>query len=73
MPSKPLVAALQAVGVLTAVLAALGLRTRVALPFAWACAIVLNGMLASTGKVVHNDLVLLLCLVPLLAARSADT
>jgi hypothetical protein len=72
MPSKPVVVALQAAGVLTAVLAALGLRTRVALPLAWACAILLNGMLASTGKVVHNDLVLLLCLVPLLAAPSAD-
>jgi hypothetical protein len=32
MPSKPVVVALQAAGVLTAVLAALGLRTRVALP-----------------------------------------
>ena len=72
MPSKPVVLALQAAGVLAAVLAALGLRTRVAVPVAWACAIVLNGMLASTGKVVHNDLVLLLCLVPLLAAPSAD-
>jgi hypothetical protein len=72
MPSKPLVVALQALGVLAAMLAALGLRTRVALPLAWACAVFLNGMLTSTGKVVHNDLVLLLCLVPLLAARSAD-
>jgi hypothetical protein len=72
MPSKPVAVALQAAGVLAAVLAALGLRTRMALPLAWACAIVLNGMLASTGKVVHNDLVLLLCLVPLLPAPSAD-
>jgi hypothetical protein len=72
MPPKPLVVALQALGVLAAVLAALGLRTRVTLPLAWACGVFLNGMLTSTGKVVHNDLVLLLCLVPLLAARSAD-
>jgi hypothetical protein len=72
MPPRPVVLALQAVGVLAAVLAAVGLRTRVTLPLAWACAIVLNGMLASTGKVVHNDLVLLLCLVPLLPAPSAD-
>ena len=41
-------------------------------PAAWACAIVLNGMVTSTGKVVHNDLVLLLCLVPLLVAPAAD-
>jgi hypothetical protein len=72
MPSKSLVVALQALGVLSAVLAALGLHSRVALPLAWACGVFLNGMLTSTGKVVHNDLVLLLCLVPLLAARSAD-
>lgn len=73
MPPRPVVVALQAAGVLAAVLAAVGLRTRVALPLAWACAVVLNGMLTSTGKVVHNDLVLLLCLVPLLVARTADT
>ena len=72
MPPKPAVVALQAVAVLAAVLAALGLRTRVSLPLAWACAVFLNGMLTSTGKVVHNDLVLLLCLVPLLAAPCAD-
>jgi hypothetical protein len=73
MPPKPVVVTLQVAGVLAAVLAAVGLRTRVALPLAWACAVVLNGMLTSTGKVVHNDLVLLLCLVPLLAAPAADT
>ena len=72
MPPRPLVIALQALGVLAAGLAALGLRTRITLPLAWACGVFLNGMLTSTGKVVHNDLVLLLCLVPLLAARSAD-
>ncbi len=72
MPPQPVVVALQAVGVLAAALATLGLRTRMALPLAWVCAVFLNGMLASTGKVVHNDLVLLLCLVPLLAAPCAD-
>jgi Vitamin K-dependent gamma-carboxylase len=73
MPPRPVVVALQVAGVLAAVLAAVGLRTRVALPLAWACAVVLNGMLTSTGKVVHNDLVLLLCVVPLLVAPTADT
>lgn len=72
MPPRPAVVALQTAGVLAAVLAAVGLRTRLTLPAAWACAIVLNGMLTSTGKVVHNDLVLLLCLVPLLVAPAAD-
>lgn len=72
MPPRPAVVALQTAGVLAAVLAGVGLRTRLTLPAAWGCAIVLNGMLTSTGKVVHNDLVLLLCLVPLLVAPAAD-
>jgi len=72
MPPKPVVVALQVVAVSAAVLAAVGLRTRIALPLAWMCAVFLNGMLTSTGKVVHNDLVLLLCLVPLLTAPCAD-
>ena len=72
MPPRPVVLSLQAVAVLAATLGALGLRARVTLPLAWACAVFLNGMLASTGKVVHNDVVLLLCLVPLLAAPCAD-
>lgn len=72
MPPRPAVVALQTTAVLAAVLAAVGLRTRLTLPAAWACAIVLNGMVTSTGKVVHNDLVLLLCLVPLLVAPAAD-
>jgi hypothetical protein len=72
MPSSEIVLALQVIGVSAAILAAVGWRARVALPIAWTCAVFLNGMLASTGKVVHNDVLLLLCLVPLLAARVAD-
>jgi HTTM domain len=73
MPSRPVVLALQVAGIAAAVLAALGLRTRLSLPLAWACGVFLNGMLTSTGKVVHNDVLLLLCLVPLLAAPAAAT
>jgi hypothetical protein len=72
MPPKDVVLPLQIVAVAAAVLAALGLRARITLPLAWACALFLNGMLASTGKVVHNDVLLLLCLVPLLGARVDD-
>jgi hypothetical protein len=72
MPPRNAVLALQLVGVLAALLAALGLRARATLPLAWACGVFLMGMTTSTGKVVHNDVLLLLCLVPLLVARTSD-
>jgi hypothetical protein len=68
MPPRGLVLALQALAVAAAVLAAAGLWTRVVLPLAWAAALPLVAMTSSLGKVVHNDVLLLLCLVPLLPA-----
>ncbi len=68
MPGHDLTVALQIVGVATALLAAAGLWTRASLPIAFVCALVLNGMLNATGKIVHNDVLLLLCLVPLVAS-----
>jgi hypothetical protein len=68
MPPRGLVVALQALAVAAAVLAAAGLWTRVVLPLAWAAALPLVAMTSSLGKVVHNDVLLLLCLVPLLPA-----
>jgi predicted DCC family thiol-disulfide oxidoreductase YuxK len=72
MPSRQVVLAVQIVAVSAAVFAALGLRARVVLPMAWAGALFLNGMATSVGKIVHNDVLLLLCLVPLLVAPVAD-
>ena len=72
MPSRPVTLAVQIVGVAAAVFAAVGLRARLSLPVAWACGLFLNGMATSVGKVVHNDVTLLLALVPLLPAPSAD-
>jgi hypothetical protein len=72
MPPREVVLPMQIVAVCAAVLAALGWRAHIALPVAWLCAVFLNGMLASTGKVVHNDVLLLLCLVPLLPSRVSD-
>ena len=40
--------------------------TRVTLPLAWLAALPLVAMTSSLGKIVHNDVLLLLCLVPLL-------
>jgi hypothetical protein len=68
MPPRGLVVALQVLAVACALLAAAGLWTRVALPLAWAAALPLVAMTSSLGKVVHNDVLLLLCLVPLLAS-----
>jgi hypothetical protein len=66
MPSPEVVAALQALALAAAVLAMVGLLTRVTLPVAWLAALPLIAMTSSFGKVVHNDVLLLLCLVPLL-------
>ena len=73
MPGHDLTVALQVAGVAAALLAAAGLWTRASLPAAFACALVLNGMLNATGKIVHNDVLLLLCMVPLVAAPRAAT
>jgi hypothetical protein len=66
MPSAEVVAVLQALALAAAVLAMVGLLTRVTLPLAWLAALPLVAMTSSLGKVVHNDVLLLLCLVPLL-------
>ena len=66
MPSPEAVALLQAFALAAAVLATVGLLTRVTLPLAWLAALPLVAMTSSLGKVVHNDVLLLLCLVPLL-------
>jgi len=72
MPGRGTVAALQGAAVVAAIMAAIGLRARIALPVAWTCALVLNGMATSAGKVVHNDVLLLLAMIPLLFAPLSD-
>ena len=59
-------AVLQALALAAAVLATVGLLTRITLPLAWLAALPLVAMTSSLGKVVHNDVPLLLCPVPLL-------
>ena len=65
MPSHEVTVTLQLVGIGAALLAAAGLWVRGTLPLAFVCALVLNGMLNATGKVIHNDVPLMLCLLPL--------
>lgn len=71
MPSVELTAAVQVVGVVAALVAAAGLWPRASFPVAFAAALFLNLMLNATGKIIHNDVVLMLCLLPLLATPRA--
>ncbi len=66
MPPPGFVLPVQVLAVTAAVLAAVGLWTRVSLPLAWLAAVPLIAMTSSLGKTVHNDVLLLLCLLPLL-------
>lgn len=71
MPSPGLTSTLQVLGVIAAVLAACGVWPRASFPAAFALSVFLNLMLNATGKIVHNDVVLTLCLLPLLASPRA--
>ncbi len=72
MPPPGVVVPLQVIAVAAALLATVGLWTRVALPVAYLAALPLIAMTSSLGKTVHNDVLLLLCLVPLLPAAAGD-
>jgi hypothetical protein len=72
MPSRGVTLAVEAAGVAAALAGALGLVTRVTLPLALGSALLLDGMTTSLGKVVHNDVLLILAFVPLVFAPTAD-
>jgi hypothetical protein len=72
MPPLALVLPAQLLALVAALAATAGLWTRVSLPLAWLLAVPLIAMTSSLGKTVHNDVLLLLCLVPLLAAPAGD-
>lgn len=72
MPSHEVAVTLQVIGIVAGIAAAAGLWIRASLPLAFVCLVVINGMLNSTGKVVHNDVLLTLCLIPCLAAGRAS-
>jgi hypothetical protein len=65
MPPPAFVVPVQVIAVAAALLALVGLWTRFALPVAWVAALPLVAMTSSLGKTVHNDVLLLLCLLPL--------
>lgn len=68
MPSLGVIVALQVVGTGAAVLAAFGVRRRWTFAIAWVCFLVLAGLRGSRGKILHNDVALVLAAVPFLSA-----
>lgn len=73
MPSSGLTSVVQVVGVVAALVAALGLIPRASFPLAFAAALFLNLMMNATGKIIHNDVILTLALVPIVVSPRAAT
>jgi hypothetical protein len=65
MPGESLTITLLVIALTASACSAAGIRSRLFLPLATVCALVLFGMTTSSGKVMHNDSLLLLCLLPL--------
>jgi hypothetical protein len=72
VPSAGVIVAVQAVGVAAAVLAATSRRSRFTLPVAWLCLFALAGLRSSLGKILHNDVLLLIATLPFLVAPDTD-
>jgi Vitamin K-dependent gamma-carboxylase len=72
MPSRGVLFAALVICVVAGLCASAGFKGRIALPIAWVAGVFLNGFLTSQGKVVHNDVLLLLCMFILIPARHSD-
>jgi len=68
MPSRGVIIGVQVVGALAAVLAVAGWRRRATFAVAWMSLLALVGLRTSLGKILHNDVLLLLAAVPFLLA-----
>ena len=66
-PSVGVIVAVQVTGAAAALLAATGRRPRLTLPIGWLALLALAGLRSSLGKILHNDLLLLLAALPFLA------
>jgi hypothetical protein len=71
MPGETFTSALLMTALAGAICSAVGFRSHVALPVTTACSLILFGMTTSSGKVMHNDALLLLCLLPLSMAPAS--
>jgi hypothetical protein len=72
MPSTGVILVVDVVAVLAAILCAMGVVVRTAMPIAIIGGLFLNGLWTSIGQPMHNDTLLLLSLIPLLLAPVAD-
>jgi hypothetical protein len=72
MPSRSLIAVCLVAAIVAAIVAAAGLLSRTMLAIALVGALLLNGMYTSQGKVMHNDVLLMLCLIAIVFARHGD-
>lgn len=66
-PGPILLGAVQVLGALTGVAAALRIAPRLTFPLTWASLVFLAAVWGSSGKVMHNELLLITVAVPLLA------
>ena len=66
MPSEGVFIGLQVLGVAAAIACVAGKAPRVTFAAAWACLLVLGGLRGSVGKILHNDVMLLLACIPVL-------
>ena len=71
-PSVAVIVAVQVVGTVAALLAASGRRPRLTLAVAWIALLALAGLRSSLGKILHNDVLLLLAVLPFLGAPDRD-
>jgi hypothetical protein len=68
MPGDTVALVATVAGVAAALAAALSLWLRISLPVAVGAAVLLNAMWSSTGKIMHNNVLLVLCLIPFAVA-----
>jgi hypothetical protein len=68
MPSTAVIVAIQVLAVVAAIACVSGRAPRAGFAGAWLGLLVLAGLRGSLGKVLHNDVLLLLCAVPVLFA-----
>jgi hypothetical protein len=71
IPSAPVIVAVQLAAVTAAALCVSGRAPRAGFAGAWLGLLLLAGWRGSLGKVLHNDVLLLLCAVPVLFAPAA--
>jgi hypothetical protein len=72
MPSRPVIALCLGVGIAAAALAAVGLLSRTMLATALVAALLLDGMHTAQGKIMHDGVLLVLCLIAIVFARHGD-